>query len=96
MLRATLVTLARSSKHQLPNTKAVVKSVADTTREPTRLECIRLYKQLYRMSRTFRVSDPEFFMARMRQEFRKERTTPDKIKYFERGQTVLAHRDCIL
>jgi hypothetical protein len=56
---------------------------------PTRMQVLGLYKEMVKASRNFRLSDPQWFLRRVRQEFYKtDREPAERIKWFQ----VLARR----
>jgi hypothetical protein len=57
---------------------------------PTRRQVLGLYKEMVVASRSFKHSDPQWFLARVRQEFYKTNREPaERIKWFEvRAQPI--------
>lgn len=64
---------------------------------PTRRQVLGLYKEMVVASRSFKHSDPQWFLARVRQEFYKTNREPaERIKWFEKGQQLIRNKECIL
>lgn len=66
------------SQHQLE-----MNASAGGARGPGRQVVLSLYRQLVRASRDFKMSDPQWFLRRVRQEIYKDREPEERLKMFE-------------